>query len=62
MEVLAEEGVIDKDLAERLKEWMGFRNVLVHLYLEIDHGRSYRAIQEDLGDLERFASNMARLI
>ena len=60
IEVLEEEGMIDQDLSERLKRWMGFRNVLVHLYLEIDHGRVYDAIQEDLGDLEGFAAKMAR--
>ena len=62
MDVLREENLIDADLAERLKGWMGFRNVLVHLYLEIDHGRSYDAIKEDLGDLESFAAAMARLL
>lgn len=51
-----------EELSERLKRWMGFRNILVHLYLEIDHGRVYDAIQEDLGDLENFAVLMARLL
>jgi uncharacterized protein YutE (UPF0331/DUF86 family) len=62
MQVLREEGLIEADLAERLKGWMGFRNALVHLYLEIDHGRSYDAIQQDLGDLEEFAAKMARFL
>jgi uncharacterized protein YutE (UPF0331/DUF86 family) len=62
MQVLSEEGLIDEDLAERLKGWMGFRNALVHLYLELDHGRSHDAIQEDLGDLEEFAAKMAGLL
>jgi uncharacterized protein YutE (UPF0331/DUF86 family) len=62
VDVLREEGLIDEDLAERLKEWMGFRNVLVHFYADLDHGRAYDAIQEDLGDLERFAALMARLL
>ena len=62
VEVLGEEGMIDGDLAERLKRWMGFRNILVHLYLAIDHGRVYSAIQEDLGDLEKFAGYMAQLL
>lgn len=61
IDVLREEGLIDEDLAARLKEWMGFRNVLVHFYVDIDHGRAYDAIQEDLGDLENFAALMARL-
>jgi uncharacterized protein YutE (UPF0331/DUF86 family) len=62
VEVLGDEGMIDSDLSERLKRWMGFRNILVHLYLQIDHGRVYDAIQEDLGDLEEFAARMARLL
>lgn len=62
MEVLREEGLVEEDLAERLKGWMGFRNVLVHFYLEIDHGRSYDVIQEELGDLQLFAARMARFL
>lgn len=62
VEVLAEEGVIDRDLAARLAEWMGFRNVLVHLYSKIDHGRSYDAISRDLGDLEELGRVMARYL
>lgn len=62
MDVLCEEGLLDRDLADRLKGWMGFRNVLVHLYLTIDHGRTYDAIRDDLSDLGQFAVAMARLL
>jgi uncharacterized protein YutE (UPF0331/DUF86 family) len=62
VEILEEEGLIDADLSQRLAKWMGFRNVLVHFYIDIDHGRSYDAIQQDLGDLEGFAAAMARLL
>ena len=62
MDVLHEEKLIDQELATRLKGWMGFRNILVHLYLEIDHGRTYDAIRDDLGDLQQFATAMARLL
>lgn len=62
IEVLREEGVLDPDLAERLKGWMGFRNVLVHLYLDVDHVRSYEAIQHELGDLDAFAARMATFL
>lgn len=61
MDVLREEGLLDAALCERLKGWMGFRNVLVHFYLDIDHGRSWDALR-DLGDLEAFAAAMARLL
>ena len=51
---LEEAGEIAPDLAQRLREWAGFRNVLVHDYLTIDHGIAYRAIRDDLGDLDAF--------
>ncbi len=59
MDVLREEGVLEEDLAERLKGWIGFRNILVHLYTEIDHAVSYRALVEGLDDLKDFGSKMA---
>ncbi len=62
MEVLREEGILGDDLAQRLKSWMGFRNVLVHLYLKIDHSLTYDAICNDLGDLEEFKERMGRLL
>lgn len=60
--ILARESVIDPDLARRLQGWAGFRNVLVHLYLDIDHGITYRVIQDDLGDLREFRAAVARLL
>ena len=49
--VLEEDGEIEAALAERLRGWAGFRNILVHQYVNIDHRIVYRAIQEDLDDL-----------
>ncbi len=48
-------GVIPSELAGRLRSWAGFRNILVHQYLDIDHGIAWLAIQNELGDLEAFA-------
>lgn len=62
MDVLRDEGLLPPDLAERLRNWMGLRNLLVHLYLEIDHGEVYEAIQNDLGDLDEFAAVMSRFL
>ena len=52
--VLEEVGEIDAGLSERLQGWAGFRNVLVHDYLTLDHRIAYRAIHHDLGDLDAF--------
>jgi uncharacterized protein YutE (UPF0331/DUF86 family) len=48
-------GEIAPELAERLRGWAGFRNILVQEYLTIDHAIAYRAIVDELGDLEAFA-------
>jgi uncharacterized protein YutE (UPF0331/DUF86 family) len=54
--VLARHGVIPADLSEPLQSWAGFRNVLVHAYLAIDHGISYDAITRELDVLRAFAA------
>jgi uncharacterized protein YutE (UPF0331/DUF86 family) len=48
-------GEIEASLAARLRSWAGFRNVLVHEYLQIDHGIAWTAIHEELEVLEAFA-------
>jgi len=53
--VLERAGELTPDLAEPLRGWAGFRNILVHEYLDIDHAIAYRAIRDELGDLERLA-------
>lgn len=53
--VLEKEGELTPDAAERLRGWAGLRNVLVHEYVDIDHSITYRAIREELGDLEALA-------
>jgi uncharacterized protein YutE (UPF0331/DUF86 family) len=54
--ILARHSVVDAALAKRLQSWAGFRNVLVHAYLAIDHGMSWDAIASDLSDLREFAA------
>jgi uncharacterized protein YutE (UPF0331/DUF86 family) len=60
--VLAENGVIDGELASQLAGWAGLRNVLVHLYLEVDHGLLHDVMSRDLGQLDRFAADVMRAI
>ena len=52
--VLEEAGEIEARLAERMRGWAGFRNVLVHDYIGIDHRIAYAAIRDELGDLAEF--------
>jgi len=52
---LAEIGILPADFAQKLVGMAKFRNVLVHLYLEVDLRRVYRYLQENLDDFETFA-------
>lgn len=54
--ILARHGVLEGELGKRLQLWAGFRNVLVHAYLAIDHGMAWDAIANDLGELRQFAA------
>lgn len=54
--ILSRHGVVDEALGRRLQLWAGFRNVLVHAYLAIDHGLAWDAIAHDLVDLRQFAA------
>ena len=53
-ERLAAGASLDRDLAERMKRAAAQRNLLVHLYLRIDHERIWEKLGE-LEDLRAFA-------
>ena len=61
--VLAEVGVLDEDLAGRMVALAGARNLIVHLYAEVDDERLARAVRDGgLDDLSAFAATIAGLV
>jgi uncharacterized protein YutE (UPF0331/DUF86 family) len=58
--LLADAAVISRDLAERLQKMVGFRNVAVHRYRDLDVAVLVSVIRSDLEDLLRFAEGVAR--
>jgi len=52
--ILSEMGVIPGDLAARLSDLAGFRNVLVHLYYHLDLDEIYGVLQEDFQVVNRY--------
>ena len=52
---LAEIAVLSPEFALRLRPIAGFRNVLVHGYLQVDLDVLERVLREKLTDLEDFA-------
>jgi len=58
MRVLGRHGAIDESLGDQLARAVGFRNVLVHQYAEVDDDRVI-AMLDRLGDLDAFAAAIA---
>lgn len=47
-QILRERRVISDELGRQMEGWTGLRNVLVHLYLMIDHERLLQILHEEL--------------
>jgi uncharacterized protein YutE (UPF0331/DUF86 family) len=59
---LADAGILESDLAERLVRAVGFRNVVAHAYDKLDMDRVYRAAREGPADLHAFLAALAKRI
>lgn len=60
--VLREEGALSPELAAKMEEWAGLRNVLVHVYLEVQYELLYGVLIEDLDSLAEYAAALAGLV
>lgn len=56
--LLGDHNVLDRDLALRMRQAAGFRNVLVHEYIEVDDRIVLRRLN-DPSDLDQFSSQIA---
>lgn len=60
-ELLHSAGLIDDELEDRLIRMVGFRNVVVHAYQQIDIDIVSRVIQQGLDDVLRLAEQIITL-
>ena len=60
--ILERHKVIPTDFAERFIEAVSFRNILVHMYEEVDIGELHSCMQNNLGDFDEFAKYIARYL
>jgi uncharacterized protein YutE (UPF0331/DUF86 family) len=60
--ILADAGMIPKDLSENLQRMARFRNLLVHMYWKVDYAVLYEMIQHQLKDLRRFSATIVSLL
>ena len=59
---LARGGIIANELSSRLQQMARFRNLLVHVYWEVDYGRVFDVLETDLEDLRSFSQTIAALL
>ena len=52
--ILFENNFIEKELAENLNKMAGFRNILVHDYLDLDRKLEYKIIINNIHDIQQF--------
>ena len=60
IEILAENKILPKQFAKRFAPAMGFRNILVHRYGELDISRLYSHLKNDTKDFDAFARYVAK--
>jgi uncharacterized protein YutE (UPF0331/DUF86 family) len=61
-EILGQAGLIPYELAEGLSGLAGFRNVLVHIYWQLDLDQVYGVLQNDFDALKSFLQEVKRLL
>jgi uncharacterized protein YutE (UPF0331/DUF86 family) len=61
-ELLVKHKIASASLSKKLISMAGFRNVLVHEYLDIDRQRVYQALTKDLADFEKFIKAVSKLL
>ena len=53
-------GIVDADVADRMKRMVGFRNIAVHQYQRLDRAILKAIVTDHLDDFTRFAAAVVR--
>lgn len=61
-DILAQNRVIPEELLPKVRALVGLRNLLVHEYFEIDHGRLYDEAKAVLADFEEFCKAIVHFL
>ncbi|HCL56033.1 MAG TPA: hypothetical protein DHW82_03370 [Spirochaetia bacterium] len=61
-EILAQQGVVSKDISVKLQRMVGFRNLAVHDYQELDIEILKSVIQNHLKDFEHYETQILTFI
>ncbi len=61
-ELLGKEKIINPQLAKKMAEASGLRNVIVHNYRDMDYRLAYTDLSDKLEDLRQFAKQIHRFL
>jgi uncharacterized protein YutE (UPF0331/DUF86 family) len=61
-DLLGQAGIISEELAAELSDLAGFRNVLVHIYWDLNLDEIYSILQNDLKTLRSFRDEIKELL
>jgi uncharacterized protein YutE (UPF0331/DUF86 family) len=59
---LVDAGVLSAELGIELSRAVGFRNIIVHGYMDIDYNIVYDVLQSDVTHLEQFVTQVAAFV
>ena len=60
--IMAKKGYLSSDLEEKWIRMIGFRNTLVHEYIDIDRKIVYNVLQNDIDDFEELKKIFAQFL
>ncbi len=61
-EILAEEGILNYQLAQKLIRMVGFRNIIAHNYTELDYKIVFDVLHHRLQDIEEFLQSVRSVL
>ena len=60
--ILGELGVLTDEFVEKLKRMAKFRNLLVHLYWQVDNRKVFSILREDIFDIKKYLQRVEEFI
>ena len=60
-ELLMAAGLLERDLCQKMKNMVGFRNIAIHSYIQLDLGIIRGIVEHDLDDFAAFVAVVLRL-
>jgi len=60
--ILGELGVLTDEFVEKLKRMAKFRNLLVHLYWQVDNRKVFSILREDIFDIKKYLQRIEEFI